>query len=111
MAWHFVFLARVHCSDNASSRKGQWEVWKSHARTDVQKLFTNFFLINVNYSEQQYFSMQPTVGAVSDIDENASVTDQVIASMLSKLTGNSSGDSSSVFISAIEHTANQETEL
>jgi hypothetical protein len=65
-------------------------------------------------SEQQYFPMQPTVGAVNDPDsskdESTSVTNQVIASLLSKLTGKSSGDGTSVFLSAIEQTTSQKTE-
>lgn len=56
--------------------------------------------------------MQPSVGAIqkSDVkeDETASVTNQVIASLLSKLAENSSGDSTSLFLSAIEQTANLE---
>jgi hypothetical protein len=58
--------------------------------------------------------MQPTIGAIheadSSEDESTSVTNQVIASLLSKLTGKSSQDSSSVFLSAIEAAASQQGE-
>lgn len=56
--------------------------------------------------------MQPSVGAIQkpDIseDETASVTNQVIASLLSKLAENSSGGSTLLFLSAIEQTAHLE---
>jgi hypothetical protein len=65
-------------------------------------------------SEKKYFFIQPTVGSVhepdSSKDDSTNVTNQVIASLLSKLTEKSSGDSASVFLSAIEQTTNQETE-
>jgi hypothetical protein len=56
--------------------------------------------------------MQPSVGAMQKPnigeDETTNVTNQVIASFLSKLAKNSSGDSASLFLSAIEQTANLE---
>lgn len=56
--------------------------------------------------------MQPSVGAIQkpDIreDESTSVTNQVISSLVSKLTENSSGGSKSLFLSAIEQAANLE---
>jgi hypothetical protein len=56
--------------------------------------------------------MQPSVDAIQKPnikeDETTNVTNQVIASFLSKLAENSSGDSTSLFLSAIEQTANVE---
>jgi len=58
--------------------------------------------------------MQSAVGTIhepdSSRDETTTVTSQVIASLLSKLTGSSSGVSTSLFLSAIEQTASLETE-
>jgi hypothetical protein len=52
--------------------------------------------------------MQPNVGAIhkpdNKEDETTSVTNEVIASLLSKLAENSSGGSASLFLSAIEQT-------
>jgi hypothetical protein len=63
-------------------------------------------IINLCSYEQWNVFMQPTGGAPhkpdTSTDATTTLTSQVIASFLSKLTENSSGDSASLLLSAIE---------
>jgi hypothetical protein len=69
-------------------------------------------LFSLHCYEQQYVFLQPSDDAIHKPDskenETTGVTSQVIASFLSKLAETSLEGSTSLFLSAIEHTSNLE---